>query len=125
MARLQILELPEGSGDERPPFVLVIDQCEGVSLDLVEAIESHWKHVGEQIGARGTLIFTETVNIPANDTTAYLRETIDVLNASTEEQVCCAGSTAPNAVGNESCTLPAGHNGRHRDGLTTWPNSDA
>lgn len=74
MARLQILELPEavvGSVSETP-FVLVIDQCEGVTLDLVDAIESHWKRVGEQIGARGTLIFTETVDIPANDITAYL-----------------------------------------------------
>ena len=26
MARLQILELPEGDGDDRPPFVLVVDQ---------------------------------------------------------------------------------------------------
>lgn len=68
MARLQILELPEGGSDDRPPFVLVVDQCEGVSLELVEAIENHWKHVGEQIGARGTLIFVETVDIPANDT---------------------------------------------------------
>lgn len=72
MPRLQILELPEGSGDDRPPFALVVDRCEGVSLDLVEAIESHWQRVGEQLGARGTLIFTETVDIPANDTTAYL-----------------------------------------------------
>jgi hypothetical protein len=65
MARLQILELPEGTNDDRPPFVLVIDQCEGVTLDVVNAIESHWKRVGEQIGARGTLIFTEAIDIPA------------------------------------------------------------
>lgn len=67
MARIQILELPEGTDDDRPPFVLVVDQCEGVALELVETIESHWKRVGQQIGAQGTLIFMETVDIPAND----------------------------------------------------------
>lgn len=34
---------------------------------------------------------------------------------------CGAGSSAPNAHGNERCTLPAGHDGRHRDGTLTWP----
>lgn len=67
MTRLQILELPEGAGDERAPFLLVIDQCQGVTLELVKAIEAHWKRVGEDIGAQGTLIFMETVDIPAND----------------------------------------------------------
>ncbi|MEU6365782.1 hypothetical protein ABZ876_08500 [Streptomyces sp. NPDC046931] len=68
MARLQILELPEGSGDDRPPFVLVIDQCQGVPLDMVETVESSWRRAGEEIGARGVLIFVETVDIPANGT---------------------------------------------------------
>lgn len=67
MARLQILELPEGGGDDRPPFVLVIDQCQGVALDTVEVIESSWRQLGKEIGARGVLIFMETVDIPAND----------------------------------------------------------
>lgn len=67
MARIQILELPEGAGDDRPPFVLVIDQCEGVSLDLVEAVESSWSRAGQEIGAKATLIFMETVDIPANE----------------------------------------------------------
>jgi hypothetical protein len=68
VARLQILELPEGTGDDRPPFALIIDQCEGVPLELVESVESHWRQVGAQIGARGTLVFAETVEISANDT---------------------------------------------------------
>lgn len=34
---------------------------------------------------------------------------------------CGAGSNAPNALGNERCTLPAGHDGRHCQGITTWP----
>jgi hypothetical protein len=38
---------------------------------------------------------------------------------------CQASSSAPNALGNERCTLPVGHDGRHRDGTLTWPNRDA
>lgn len=34
---------------------------------------------------------------------------------------CGADSQAPNALGNERCTLPAGHDGRHADGTLTWP----
>jgi hypothetical protein len=69
MARIQILELPtEHHGDDMiTPFALVIDRCEGVALELVETIESHWRRVGEQIGARGVLIFMESVEIPANE----------------------------------------------------------
>ncbi len=43
--------------------------------------------------------------------------------AATYEPVtpCQAGSSAPNAVGDERCTLAAGHDGRHADGTLTWP----
>lgn len=34
---------------------------------------------------------------------------------------CGADSQAPNATGNERCTLPTGHDGRHADGILTWP----
>ncbi|MEU3507642.1 hypothetical protein ABZ733_06900 [Streptomyces longwoodensis] len=46
----------------------------------------------------------------------------DVL-AETYEPVtlCQASSSAPNALGDERCTLPAGHEGRHADGTLTWP----
>ncbi|MEH0657761.1 hypothetical protein QA860_08440 [Streptomyces stelliscabiei] len=67
MARLQILELPEGTGDDRPPFALIIDQCEGLPLEMAHQVESHWRQVGDQIGARGTLVFAETVEIPASE----------------------------------------------------------
>ncbi|MFI5473229.1 hypothetical protein ACIA6D_23685 [Streptomyces cacaoi] len=67
MARLQILPLPEGVGDDRRPFALVVDRCEGVPLDMVQAVESSWKANAEQMGARGVLIFMESVDIPAND----------------------------------------------------------
>ncbi|WP_326779745.1 hypothetical protein OG481_02285 [Streptomyces longwoodensis] len=69
MARLQILELPSGADDDRPPFALVVDQCQGVPLDMVEAVETSWRRVGEEIGARGTLVLLEAVTIPANEPT--------------------------------------------------------
>ncbi|MEV6014759.1 hypothetical protein [Streptomyces sp. NPDC051997] len=64
MARLQILQLPEGIGDKRPPFVLVIDQLdESLIHDFVGASEI----TAERIGARSIFAFTETIHIPAND----------------------------------------------------------
>ena len=60
MARLQILELPEGSGDERPPFILVIDQW-------VNPFHGQAHQWAEQVGAQGVLVFEETIDIPAND----------------------------------------------------------
>lgn len=34
---------------------------------------------------------------------------------------CGAHGDAPNSLGTERCELAAGHEGRHRDGLCTWP----
>ncbi|MFI7239678.1 hypothetical protein [Streptomyces cyaneofuscatus] len=74
MTRLQILELPEGADDERPPFVLVVDQY---TADRV-TLRSSWPepasgdpiaNAAQTIGARGTLVFAETVEIPANEVT--------------------------------------------------------
>lgn len=71
MARLQILQLPEGAGDDRPPFVLVVDQHQPLRYMLVDDQEpqtvGEFADVAEQIGARSVLVFQETVNIPAND----------------------------------------------------------
>lgn len=79
MARLQILELPEGSDDDRPPFILVVDQA---SEDIAKSLaptgyeEASYATVmqrltglslAEQIGARAILVFEETVDIPANE----------------------------------------------------------
>ncbi|MFF7147475.1 hypothetical protein ACFZAO_05300 [Streptomyces griseoaurantiacus] len=75
MARLQILELPEGSGDDRPPFVLVVDQMpadesgfEALRRDLADG------NLAERIGARAVLVFEEAVDIPANDMSGYVRD---------------------------------------------------
>ncbi|MEV6547994.1 hypothetical protein AB0M57_04700 [Streptomyces sp. NPDC051597] len=70
MARLQILELPEGSGDERPPFVLVIDQYIPQHYVLgpnSELPRDEFADFAEKIGARAVLAFEETIDIPAND----------------------------------------------------------
>jgi hypothetical protein len=69
MARLQILELPEGASDDRAPFVLVIDQAEP-ALDPFGAEEapSFPDDLAEKIGARAVLVFETTADIPANDT---------------------------------------------------------
>jgi hypothetical protein len=72
MARLQILELPEGSGDDRPPFVLVVDQWDIDSLDEHTMLNEYWDEFGKKIGARGVLFVDCTIDIPANDTTAYI-----------------------------------------------------
>ncbi|MFD7861856.1 hypothetical protein [Streptomyces sp. NPDC059783] len=72
MARLQILELPEGTGDDRPPFVLVVDECEPqrhiLGLDQPDPIDP-FDRMAEKIGARAVLVFAETIEIPANEIT--------------------------------------------------------
>ncbi|MFJ9979687.1 hypothetical protein [Streptomyces cyaneofuscatus] len=79
MTRLQILELPMGADDERPPFVLVVDEYT-VQRVMTGAGQSGLSFVApidtaaREIGARGTLVFAETVEIPANDVSAEFRE---------------------------------------------------
>jgi hypothetical protein len=68
MARLQILELPtEHRGDDMvTPWVLVIDEAEtGPDGELIMK-PNDWEGMREHLGARGVLIFEETVQIPAN-----------------------------------------------------------
>lgn len=68
MARIQILELPtEHHGDNMTtPFLLILDQVEDV-----EAVRASMSGAKELSGARGILAFEETIEIPANDTSAY------------------------------------------------------
>lgn len=76
MARIQILELPtEHHGDDMAtPFVLIVDQADYDSLNSLSAALEGWQSVKDQIGARAVLVFEETVEIPANDHTAYRGE---------------------------------------------------
>ena len=73
MARIQILPLPEGASDERPPFALVIDQVEGDAL--IRDLGDHGDLI-ERLGARAALVFEDTIEIPANDTSAYVTPTM-------------------------------------------------
>ncbi|MFI1485771.1 hypothetical protein [Streptomyces sp. NPDC020747] len=67
MARLQILELPEGANDDRPPFVLVVDQWPDTVTANEPAVLDAWKKMAEQAGARTVLLTEDTIDIPAND----------------------------------------------------------
>lgn len=72
MPRIQILELPEGAADDRPSFVLVIDQY-GPYRHITGPEGSGWSGpfdgIAEQLGARAVLVFEGTVEIPANQVT--------------------------------------------------------
>jgi hypothetical protein len=73
MARLQILELPAGPDDDRPPFMLVVDQITDDESEQVIASHDVFNGVAEAAGARAVVAFHGmTVEIPANGTTAYL-----------------------------------------------------
>ncbi|WP_327162097.1 hypothetical protein [Streptomyces zaomyceticus] len=71
MARLQILELPEGVDDERAPFVLVVD--EHVPQRYITAGGAQFTRrdpfdgLAEKIGARAVVVFEESIEIPANE----------------------------------------------------------
>jgi hypothetical protein len=69
MARLQILELPEGSGDDRPPFVLVVDQAptDEAAFDAIRRDLLTDGDLAPRIGARAVLVFETTIDIPANE----------------------------------------------------------
>ncbi|MEW2463128.1 hypothetical protein AB0872_20790 [Microbacterium sp. NPDC047426] len=69
MARLQILQLPEGAGDDRPPFVLVVDECvpQRIALGAEASFGDYWQQLAGRIGARGVIVTPETVEIPANE----------------------------------------------------------
>lgn len=71
MARLQILELPEGAGDDRPPFILVVDEWDIDSIDAHTALSAYWDDFARKIGARASLLVDRTIDIPANDTSAF------------------------------------------------------
>jgi hypothetical protein len=64
---LQILELPEGSGDDRPPFVLVIDEVTEDESERVIGSKEAFDGIAAKAGARAVAVFHGmTVTIPAN-----------------------------------------------------------
>jgi hypothetical protein len=68
MARLQILQLPEGATDERPPFALVVDQANAAEADRYR---TSLAAATDEIGARAVLVFADIISIPANDIPIY------------------------------------------------------
>ncbi|WHM30197.1 hypothetical protein OH540_09200 [Streptomyces sp. BPPL-273] len=72
MARLQILELPTGADDDRPPFILVIDQAPRDENSAAFRDDILNNEIAAHIGARHVLVFEDTIDIPANDTSGYL-----------------------------------------------------
>ncbi len=125
MARIQILELPEGASDDRPPFALIIDQASESTIDalglntqhlsILEAAQQNLQFsLAEQLGARVVLVFEETIEIPTKDD--GLRET----PASTGRRPDPADDTCAAWAGERderarTCTLRAGHEGAHLD----------
>lgn len=71
MARLQILELPEGADDDRPPFILVVDQCapQRIPLGASTSWGDYWQDIADKIGASTAIVTAETIDIPANEIT--------------------------------------------------------
>jgi hypothetical protein len=68
---LQILGLPEGTGDDRPPFVLVVDQHQPLryiqGIGEEPQVVDEFAGIAEQIGARAVLVFAEPVDIPGSE----------------------------------------------------------
>lgn len=81
MARLQILELPEGTGDDRPPFILVLDQAPRDESSSAFRDDLVNNEIANRTGARHVLVFEDTIDIPANDTTAYLQQVAEETGA--------------------------------------------
>lgn len=53
--------------------------------------------------------------------TPYSREWARRIADRIDAERCNAVGDAPNSLGTERCKLPAGHEGRHEDGTTSWP----
>jgi len=53
--------------------------------------------------------------------TPYSREWARKIADRVDAERCNATGDAPNSLGTERCKLRAGHEGRHEDGITSWP----
>jgi hypothetical protein len=54
--------------------------------------------------------------------TPYSREWARKIANQIDAERCNAVGDAPNSPGTERCKLAAGHDGRHQDGTSSWPN---
>lgn len=53
--------------------------------------------------------------------TPYSREWARKIANRVDAERCNAIGDAPNSLGTERCKLPVGHEGRHEDGIASWP----
>lgn len=53
--------------------------------------------------------------------TPYSREWARKIANQIDAERCNAPGDAPNSSGTERCKLPAGHEGRHEEGIFSWP----
>lgn len=91
MARLQILQLPEGASDEQPPFLLVIDQAEPATDPLGDEKPLPLPDgLAEQVGARAVLVFNETIDIPANGIASVRDDGLGGMTQSRDEWMAAA-----------------------------------
>jgi hypothetical protein len=122
MARLQILELPEGVDDARAPFVLVVDQCvpQRVVLGPKQGgAVDHWQLLADRIGARGVIVTPETLEIPANEVSIgpdgypvrlRVEADLDGFRAQIAEMVCqLSGALADLQADNREAAVNGGH----------------
>jgi hypothetical protein len=82
VARLQILQLPEGAGDDRPPYLLIVDELPtgDEQLDMLRRDLAD-NDITARVGARGALCFEGTVTVPANDVPP-----LSLLSAETDDE---------------------------------------
>ncbi|WP_435610063.1 hypothetical protein [Streptomyces sp. C10-9-1] len=72
MARIQVLELPVHPGEDGDiPFVLIIDQAAD-DTGLITEGSDIWSAFKSNTGCRHVIITTDTLDIPANDTSGYV-----------------------------------------------------
>ncbi|MCX4703880.1 hypothetical protein [Streptomyces sp. NBC_01373] len=57
--------------------------------------------------------------------TPYSREWARKIANRVDAERCNAVGDAPNSLGTERCKLPAGHEGRHEEGINSWPQRPA
>ncbi|EST22782.1 hypothetical protein [Streptomyces niveus] len=116
MARLQILELPEGTDDTRPPFVLVIDESapQRVIIGMDHGrVRDHWQDAAERIGARGAIVTAETVEIPAN-------QVADVFRTEVRESVAEMYESARRSLASEAEPIAPVEEVRERHADPQW-----
>jgi hypothetical protein len=81
-------------------------------------------HEKTRIALNEAIADARTAGLPLttiSDHTPYSREWARKIANQVDAERCNAVGDAPNSLGTERCKLPAGHDGRHKDGIDSWP----